>query len=160
MTACGGWAGAAGALKLPPAWLAMCTTARRISSSVSEASPPLGGIAPLPLITVCTIAFRPCLMCSAHCFLSPIFGAFATPAWWHAAQVACTIASPVRAPGAAIGGPISSRATGWMRTLTDSGVSAFGSARWPLSTSCTSSRMPTIGTTKESTITKTSCWGS
>src|SRR5918912_3800772 len=41
---------AAGSLNFAPDWLAMNTTARAISSSVSEGLPPFGGIAPLPLI--------------------------------------------------------------------------------------------------------------
>src|SRR5688572_23862721 len=99
----------------------MCTTARAISSSVSDASPPFGGMAPLPLITVATIPLRPSLMCGAQALASPIRGAFATPVWWQVAQVAFTMASPVRAPGAAAGAPNSTRPTGWMRAVTDSG---------------------------------------
>src|SRR4051812_10382297 len=48
-------------------------------------------------------------------FLSPIFGAFCTPVAWQAEQVALTIASPLRAPGAAAGAPISMPDTGLMR---------------------------------------------
>ena len=98
-------------------------------------------------------------MCGAQAFLSPIFGALATPAWWHAAQVACTIASPERAPGAAGGAPNSTRPTGWMRAATASGVSACGSAPGRLSTSCTSRMMPMIGTRNESRSTTISCCG-
>ncbi len=67
-------------------------------------------------------------MCGAQALASPILGAFATPVWWQVAQVAFTMASPVRAPGAAAGAPNSTRPTGWMRAATDSGCSAFGSA--------------------------------
>src|SRR5688572_26897336 len=82
---------AAGALNFAPASFAMATTARAISSSVSEGSPAFGGMAPLPFTTEATSAFSPCLIRGAHCALSPSLGAFATPAWWQAVQTALTI---------------------------------------------------------------------
>jgi len=91
--------------------------------------------------------------------LSPIFGAFATPAWWQAAHTVFTISSPPRAPGAAAGAPISTRPTGCRRAATDSGVIAFGSALGLLSTNCTSRMMPTIGTRNAARITAISCCG-
>src|SRR5206468_8715384 len=77
----------AGSLNFAPDWFAMNTTARATSSSESDAFPPFGGMPRIPLIASFTISFRPSLMRGAQAALSPIFGAPATPVWWHAAQV-------------------------------------------------------------------------
>ena len=55
-------------------WETMKSTAARISASESEGLPAFGGIAPLPLITDCTIASVPVLMRGAQAVLSPSLG--------------------------------------------------------------------------------------
>ena len=74
-------------------------------------------------------------------------------------QVALTMASPPRAPGAAAGAPISMPETGLMRSATFSGASASRLAVGCPVTNCTSMMMPTIGTTNERTTTTMSCCG-
>ena len=56
----------------------MNSTAARISASESDGLPAFGGIAPLPLITDCTIALKPVWVRGAHAALSPSFGEPAT----------------------------------------------------------------------------------
>ena len=64
----------------------MNSTAARISASDSAGLPAFGGIAPLPLITDCTIAPVPVWRRGAQAALSPSFGEFATDTWWQATQ--------------------------------------------------------------------------
>src|SRR4029453_14631395 len=62
-----------------------CTTALM---SVSLAlDPPLGGIAPLPLMALAVRPSTPCARRGAQAALSPTFGALATPLAWQTAQV-------------------------------------------------------------------------
>src|SRR6185369_10522647 len=68
-------AGWAGSLKLPPDWLAMKIMARVNSKSDRSEAPPLGGMAPLPLVAVATSSFRPWAMRGPQALLSPILGA-------------------------------------------------------------------------------------
>src|SRR5258706_16257282 len=62
--------------------------------------PPLGGIAPLPLMAWSRSAAAPCLRRGAPAALSPSFGAPAAPVLWHAMQVV----SYVLLPSAALAG--------------------------------------------------------
>src|SRR3954470_12513114 len=75
----------------------MYSMAARRSASESDALPPLGGIAPLPLAADCTRASLPCLMRGAQAALSPSFGALATPASWQVLQEVLYVSSAVAA---------------------------------------------------------------
>src|SRR5690349_14585501 len=61
-----------------------CTTA--LISPSEAAAPPLGGMAPLPLMALAVRASTPAEIRGAHAALSPNLGALATPAAWQAAQ--------------------------------------------------------------------------
>src|SRR5438105_13275238 len=65
--------------------------------------PPLGGIAPLPLMTLAVRPSTPCARRGAQAALSPIFGAPATPAAWQAWQVCVKSAGGVVDVAAAVG---------------------------------------------------------
>src|SRR4029077_14392419 len=79
----------------------MNSIAARTSASESDALPPLGGIAPLPLRADCTSVSMPCLMRGAQAAWSPSFGAPATPVAWHAMQVLSNTFFPSAAATAA-----------------------------------------------------------
>ena len=66
----------------------MYATARATSSSVSDGSPPRGGIARTPLMASPTSSFSPSLTSGAQAAFSPSFGAPATPVWWQLVQTA------------------------------------------------------------------------
>src|SRR5689334_14019463 len=88
----------------PPSYLLceiMYSMAACSSASDSAALPPLGGIAPLPLVADCMRASIPVLMRGAHAALSPSFGAPATPVAWHAVHVVSNTFLPSAAAGAA-----------------------------------------------------------
>lgn len=63
----------------------MYVTADLMSAS-EAAEPPLGGMAPLPLITLAVRPSTPNAKRGAHAALSANLGAPATPATWHTAQ--------------------------------------------------------------------------
>jgi hypothetical protein len=63
----------------------MYATTPLISASLAL-EPPLGGIAPLPLIALAVSASTPCAVRGAQAALSPTFGAPATPVAWQALQ--------------------------------------------------------------------------
>src|SRR4051812_26729148 len=78
----------------------MYSTAERMSASEALV-PPLGGMAPLPLMALATSAGMPCAMRGAHAALSPNFGAPAAPVPWQAKQADLYSASPAP-PAAAV----------------------------------------------------------
>ena len=91
----------------------------------------MGGIAPLPLSAFSYTCSVPCMRCIAHAFLSPNFGAFATPVPWQAMHVDSYTALPsALAAGSLPAGPAAPRltsATGLMRFAIASGDLASSS---------------------------------
>ena len=69
----------------------MYSTAARMSSSVAEALPPLGGMGYLPVITDAVNVSTPCAISGAQAALSPIFGFIIL---WQPAQVLSNTALP------------------------------------------------------------------
>src|SRR6266850_5791035 len=79
-----------------PVCLSICSMADFSSASLSDGSPPRGGIEPLPAVADFT---RPASPPAAdlrvpQADLSPIFGAPRTPAPWHAVQTLATTSPP------------------------------------------------------------------
>ena len=62
----------------------MKSTAARISSFDALVAPPRAGIIFLPFITLLERVSLPSFMCSDQAVLSPVLGAPAMPAVWHA----------------------------------------------------------------------------
>src|SRR5678815_1058837 len=78
---------ASGSFQLAPPARAMNATARAKSSSAKSALPPLGGMARSPNHPSIVSVTCPSLISGAHAFLSPNFGALATPAAWQVVQM-------------------------------------------------------------------------
>ena len=73
----------------PVAYLAASTMywIAALKSASDAAEPPLGGMAPMPLVAFCTMSSMPLAMNGAQAALSPNLGAPATPLPWQATQV-------------------------------------------------------------------------
>jgi hypothetical protein len=95
--------------------------------SASEAvEPPLGGIAPLPLMALAVNPSSPATKRGAQAALSPNLGAPATPATWHTEQACLYNASP--APAATVVAPAAGAAAATATAVSAAPAAAAGSA--------------------------------